>query len=425
MSTGAFRRVLAAEVISTFGSLMSRLAIPWLAVLVLNAPPTAMALLAVADVAASALAALLLGAFVDRWPKRRTMISADLTRAAMLCTVPLMALSGGLTIAWLVLVVAVNGALTVAFELAQSAWIARSTAQQDLTQRNSALAAGSAVTEAASFSLTGWLFQWLGAIVVMVADAVTYVVSALLLVKVDEPPRLPQDAVGAGSSRARAHALFAEVQAGLRATAGHTVLRTLAIVATLVAFATSFTSTTYMIYVARDLGIPTGVQGVLFALGGIGSLFASWLTARSARRIDTRAWLVGSLILWALGSAAAPLATTAAFSGIVLIATQQIVGDAGGMAYLIAARTLRQTHAAPAFLARVDASVRTLGYAATLVGALVSGVLAERYGARALLFASSALVGVAAAAAWGGFSVGARTPQSATAITDDSLPSDR
>jgi hypothetical protein len=36
MSTGAFRRVFAAEVISTFGSLMSRLAIPWLAVLVLD-----------------------------------------------------------------------------------------------------------------------------------------------------------------------------------------------------------------------------------------------------------------------------------------------------------------------------------------------------------------------------------------------------
>ena len=59
MSTAAFRRVFAAEVISTFGSLMSRLAIPWTAVLVLKAEPTAMALLAVADVAAAALAALL------------------------------------------------------------------------------------------------------------------------------------------------------------------------------------------------------------------------------------------------------------------------------------------------------------------------------------------------------------------------------
>jgi hypothetical protein len=76
MSSSAFRRVFAAEVVSTFGSLMSRLAIPWLAVLVLQAGPTAMALLAIADVAAGASAALLLGALIDRWSKRRTMIAA-------------------------------------------------------------------------------------------------------------------------------------------------------------------------------------------------------------------------------------------------------------------------------------------------------------------------------------------------------------
>jgi len=396
MSTGSFRRVFAAEVVSTFGSLMSRLAIPWLAVLVLKAEPTAMAWLAIADVAAGALAALMLGALVDRWPKRRTMIAADLMRAVMLLSVPLMAYFGALTIGWLVVVVAVNGALTVAFELAQSAWIARSTAQADLTQRNSALAAGAAATEAVSFSLTGWLFQWLGAVVVMVADAMTYVASALLLVKISEPPPLKEETPAAATFRGHLRALVSEVQAGLRAVAADPVLRGLAVIATLVAFAMSFASTTYMIYVSRDVAFPTGTLGLLFALGGIGSLFGSWLTARTANRIDARSWLVGSLALWALGSVATPLATTAGLLGIVLIATQQIVGDAGGMAYGIADRTLRQSYAAPEYLARVDASVRTLGYTATLVGALVSGVLAERYGARALLFASSALIGVAA-----------------------------
>lgn len=396
MSTGSFRRVFAAEVVSTFGSLMSRLAIPWLAVLVLKAEPTAMAWLAMADVAAGAFAALMLGALVDRWPKRRTMIAADLMRAVMLATVPVMVLLDRLSIGWLVVVVAVNGALTVAFELAQSAWIARSTAQADLTQRNSALAAGAAATEAVSFSLTGWLFQWLGAVVVMVADALTYVASALLLVKISEPPPLKEETPAAATFRGRVRALVSEVQAGLRAVAADPVLRGLAVVATLVAFAMSFASTTYMIYVSRDVAFPTGTLGLLFALGGIGSLVGSWLTARTANRIDARSWLVGSLALWALGSVATPLATTAGLIGIVLIATQQIVGDAGGMAYGIADRTLRQSYAAPEYLARVDASVRTLGYIATLLGALVSGVLAERYGARALLFASSALIGVAA-----------------------------
>ena len=411
MSAAAFRRVFAAEVTSTFGSLMSRLAIPWLAVLVLNAPPMAMALLAIADVAAGAFAALLLGALVDRWPKRRTMIVADLARAAMLFTVPLMALAGALTIGWLVVVVAVNGALTVAFELAQSAWIARSTAHVDLTQRNAALAAGGAVTEAASFGLTGWLFQWLGAIVVMVADALTYIASALLLTKISEPPPLQEESLPSATLGARTRELAAEVRAGLAATTADPVLRGLAILAVLVAFAVSFAGTTYMIYVSRDLALPTGTLGLLFGLGGIGSLIGSWLIARTTARIDARTWLAGSLAVWALGSVATPLATAGGVVGIVLIATQQLVGDAGGMAYCIADRTLRQSRAAPAFLARVDASVRTLGYGATLIGALVSGVLAEQYGARALLFASSALIGIAALAA----GVLLRSPQPASA----------
>ena len=107
----------------------------------------------------------------------------------------------------------------------------------------------------------------------------------------------------------------------------------------------AFASTTYIIYVALNIGFETGVLGVLFALGSMGSLVGSWLTARIAQGVDARAWLVGSLALWAVGSVATPLATTAALAA-VLIATQQIVGDAGGMAYGIADRTLRQARAA-------------------------------------------------------------------------------
>ncbi len=395
----SFQRVLAAEVISSFGSLMSRLAIPWLAVLVLQATPSAMAWLSMANVAAGALAALLLGALVDAWPKRRTMIAADIVRAATLLSLPLLAAFGTLTLPWLVAVVAINGVMTVAFELAQSAWIARSTDHEDLSRRNAALAAGGAVTEAASFGVTGWLFQWLGAVAVMVIDAATYVASALLLLRIDEPLQPPAEPGDRSTLSARVRALGESVRAGLGATLQDPVLRTLAVVAMVVDFAMSFAATTYMIYVSRDLALPTGILGVLFALGGIGSLVASWITARSAHRAPARTWLIGSLLVWAVGSAAAPAATTAGLLGIALIAGQQIVGDAGGMAYGIADRTLRQQHAPPALLARVDASVRTLGYAATFTGAVVSGVLADRYGARALLFASSALLGVAALAA--------------------------
>lgn len=72
---------------------------------------------------------------------------------------------------------------------------------------------------------------------------------------------------------------------------------------------------------------------------------------------------------------------------MLLLCLQQLVGDAGGMAYQITDRTLRQSHTPDTHLARVDASIRTVSHACTLAGALLSGVLAEVFGARPLLFA--------------------------------------
>ncbi len=399
MHSAGFRRVFAADVVSTFGSLMSRLAIPWLAVLVLDAGPGAMALLAVADVAAAALAALLLGVLVDRLPKRRTMIACDLLRAGALLALPVLAWLGHLSIGALIAVVAFNGALTVAFELAQSAWIARHTRADDLAGRNSALAAGNAVTEAASFGLTGWLFQWLGAAVALVTDALTYVASALLLVRVEETPSPPEDEAANRTVRGVVRAFAAEVRDGLRTVGAQPTLQALALVAALSAFGSSFAATTYMIYVSRDLGFPTGTLGMIFALGGFGSLAGAWIVARLSPRIPVHRLLVAGLFVWAIGSAAAPLAASATLAGVLLLCTQQLVGDAGGIAVQIADRTLRQSHTPQTHLARVDASIRTLSHGFTLAGALLSGVLAEAFGARPLLFASSALIGAAGVAA--------------------------
>ena len=64
MTDREFPRVLAAAGISNFGAMLSRLAIPWLAVLTLQATPSQLAALLVADVAAAALGSLLLGSLV-------------------------------------------------------------------------------------------------------------------------------------------------------------------------------------------------------------------------------------------------------------------------------------------------------------------------------------------------------------------------
>ena len=83
-AAGCPPRLLAAEVVSNFGSMLSRVAIPWIATLVLGASAFEMGLLVVANVAAGAAGAIVLGVTVDRHAKRGVMVATDLARAAVI-----------------------------------------------------------------------------------------------------------------------------------------------------------------------------------------------------------------------------------------------------------------------------------------------------------------------------------------------------
>ncbi len=132
----AFGRVLAAEGVSNFGSMLSRLAIPWVATLALDASPLAMSALVVADMAAGALGSLLPAGHVDRRDKRAVMLVGDLLRAAVLGLLALLAWRGTLTLSVLVGAGAVSGLLTIGFELARSAWISQRIETDRLPRRN-------------------------------------------------------------------------------------------------------------------------------------------------------------------------------------------------------------------------------------------------------------------------------------------------
>ena len=74
MADRDFPRLLAAEGISTFGTMLSRPAMTQLAMLTLQATPSQLAALLMADVAAVALGSLLLGSLVDRSGKRAASV---------------------------------------------------------------------------------------------------------------------------------------------------------------------------------------------------------------------------------------------------------------------------------------------------------------------------------------------------------------
>ncbi len=395
-TTNDFRRVLAGEGISNFGSMLSRLALPWLATLALAATPLQMALLLVADVAAGAAGALLLGTLVDRCAKRTVMIATDLARAALLAGLAALAWAGLLSIWLLAAAAALSGALGVAFELARSAWVAQSAAAERLPARNAQLSAAGSISETLAFALGGWLYQLLGAVLALAVDAFSYLLSALCLVGVRSGR---DDASSRKAASTPRLGFIAETSSGIAVIRATPTLRALASLEILLALAGSLAGTSYMIYVARDLAFPTGTLGMIFATGGLGAIGGAALAPRLARRVGSGNAMTVGLVAAALGALCIPLAPGATVLGAALLVAHQVIGDGGVTLFNVHDRTLRQTVVAPELLARVDGGLRSLGRLATLVGALAGGALATAVGARFAIVLMVGLLGLAAGVA--------------------------
>lgn len=395
MTDREFPRVLAAEGISNFGSMLSRLTIPWLAVLTLQATPSQLAALLVADVAAAALGALLLGSLVDRSGKRAAMLMCDGLRALVLALLAWGAWRGGLNFTLLLAASAAGGLLTVGFELARSAWMAQRAELGDLSERNAQLSVAGSVSEAAAFALGGWLYQGLGAALALAVDACSYLASALCLRGVRETPPVAREPMAPDEAGAWRQ-LLKESADGLRAVAARPVLRALAGIQGLLSFSMALAGTSVMIFVSRDIGLPTGWLGMIFALGALGSIAGASLAPQLGRRFGPGRTMAWGLVLYTLGSACVPLMGSAGVVAVVLLVTQQIVGDAGHTLHDVHDRTLRQTAVPARLLARADAGIRSAGQLATLAGALIGGLLGDALGARSVLWLAVVAGGAAA-----------------------------
>ena len=387
-----FARVLAAEGASNFGTMLSRLAIPWLATLILNASAWQMALLLVADVVAGALGSLLLGAWVDRRGKRGVMLAADVMRAALLGLVAWAAVTQSLTMAALLLASAAGALFTVAFELARSAWMAQQLVHEQLTTSNARLAMVGSLSETAAFALGGWFYQWWGAVVALLIDAGSYLLSALCLRGIHEPPRHTSPVSALAPWRRWGH----DTRDGLAALAANPTLRRLAQLEAVTALARSIAGTSYMIFVARDIALPTGVQGVVFAMGGLGAIVGAAWAPRLGQRLGAARTMALGLALACVGAVCVAVVPNAGWLGIALLVAQQVIGDAGHVMHEVHDRSLRQTAVGFEWLARVDGGIRSVGQLATLAGAVLGGALATAAGARSALVLYACLLAVAA-----------------------------
>ena len=168
----------AAYAVSTFGTWLAFDAFSLIAILVLRAGPAQVSVLAAAGLAAGAAVAVPLGPWVEFRRKRPVMVAMDLTRFAALMTVPAAFALGWLSFAQLLVVSVIVAAADITFKAASGACLKALVRPEDLLVASGRFESTTWTATALGPPLGGVAFGLFGPVTTVLADAVSYLLSA-------------------------------------------------------------------------------------------------------------------------------------------------------------------------------------------------------------------------------------------------------
>jgi MFS family permease len=364
-----FRSLWAAETISVFGTGISQLALPLVAVITLEASAFQVALLGVIEFLPFILISLPAGVWVDRMRRKPILVTADIGRALLLASIPAAYWLDILTIWQLYVVGFVVGILTVFFDVAYQSYLPSLVARDQLVEGNSKLEISRSAAQLASPGLAGVLVEAVRAPGTVLLDAISFFLSAIFLFRIRAEERSPTRA-----ERQAGPGMKEEVKEGLRWVFGNPYLRWIAASTATFNFFGNIIFAVYLVYAVRTLDIRPGVLGLIFTISSIGYLSGALLANRLSRRFG-----VGpTIIIGAAGSVATLLLAVAPESNPIpfLIAAQAISGM-GVPIYNITQVSFRQAITPERIQGRMNSVMRFIVWGVMPLGSLLGGALAS------------------------------------------------
>ncbi|HXL20720.1 MAG TPA: MFS transporter, partial [Streptosporangiaceae bacterium] len=234
-----------------------------------------------------------------------------------------------------------------------------------------------AVTQTGGPSLGGLLVQLLTAPGAIIADVVSYVVSAFLLSTLPRP-KSPQSAKGQAST-------LTLIKEGCRYVLNHPVIRPCTLCATIGNFVAGGLLALTPVFLVRTLGAPPWLVGVLIASEGAGGLLGAALTSRLASKMGTGRAVVVAESTAVILALLMPSARDG-WWGFVLFGIGNAGFASGVVVGNILTRTYRQTAVPPDLFPRVMATVRFISWGVIPFGALTAGAVASAAGNRIALW---------------------------------------
>jgi len=374
-----FWTLLSASFVANFADGIFQIALPLLAAS-LTRDPALVAGVAFASRLPWLVFALIAGALADRFDRRRTMILVDAGRALVLVGLTVAVLAGGATIWLLYLVAFVLGCFETMFDTAASSMLPNVVGKDRIVAANSRLNAVELTMNQFAGPPIGGFLVAIGVAAAFGTAAAGYLGALLCLLTLTGSFRPVR--TGPPSS------IRADITVGLSYLGHHRLLRTLAIVVSLMNLPLMAVYSVTVLWIVKPgpLGLDSVGFGLLTTAVAIGTV-AGTLAAGWFERVLGRANLflvnIASLIVIDLVWVLVP--------NPVLIGTILAAASSFGGAFNVVFGSIRQRIVPNHLLGRVMASFRVISWGSLPLGALLGGIIGQAFGLTAVFLSAAAI----------------------------------
>jgi MFS family permease len=365
-----FQRLWAGQTISELGSQVSLVALPLTAILVLHASAFAVALISSFEYLPFLVFGVIAGVWVDRLRYRHVLIIADVARAAVLGSIPVADAFGVLTMAQLYAVAFVTGSLTVFFSVAYHAYLPTLVERELLVVGNARLETTRSIAQTAGPAAGGGLVSVLTAPIAVAADAMSFGISALLLVAIRTKDAPTPDV--------SARRLRAELREGVAYLWRQPILRANLFSSGLANFSFGIVWALVIVYAVRVLGLGAVTIGAVLAVGQAVGIAGAVIAPRIARRIGIGPAMIGAMAL--AGPAVLFIALADRTTAIPFLTAGWALWSLAAFVTSVTGVSIRQALVPQRLQGRVVGATRSVIFGTAPLGAVAGGALAATAG---------------------------------------------
>lgn len=404
----AFMRFWLASTVSDFGTYITTLAVSVLILVTMDGTALDQGLVNAARWAPYLFFGLAAGIWVDRFPRRTVLVAGDLGRGLVLAGICAAGATASLTVPWLMILMFAFGTLALTSDAAYQSLLPRLVPRPLLTRANARLQQSDTAAQTTGSAAAGGLVALVSAPFALLVDAASYVFSAVILLTLkpdakQEPEPVP-DAAKAG--------FLSRVAEGLRWVYGHPYLAPMALSTHIWFIGSAVLGAVLPAVILKDLGLGPAGLGLVLGCAGVGAVIGTTLSTGLGLRWGTGRTIIAARIIQPAAIALVALAPLAAggrgqggplpewpvelwWSLALAGGGQLLFGMAMGLEGPLE-MGYRQAVTPDRLLARMSATMRSANRAMIVLGAPLGGLISAAAGTGAALWASCALLLLAA-----------------------------